>query len=117
MLLTTDFKRGDIVLVNFVFSDETASKRRPVLLLSSERYMEGRQEVIVAAITSNTRRLLEGDHLMFDWEEAGLLFPSVTTGIVRTIKQNMIERKMGVVSTNDLVEIEFKLSQILELNS
>jgi hypothetical protein len=66
MLLTTDFKRGDIVLVNFVFSDETASKRRPVLLLSSERYMEGRQEVIVAAITSNTRRLLEGDHLMFD---------------------------------------------------
>jgi hypothetical protein len=55
--------------------------------------------------------------LMFDWEEAGLLFPSVTTGIVRTIKQNMIERKMGVVSTNDLVEIEFKLSQFLELNS
>ena len=114
MLLTTDFKRRDIVLVNFVFSDETASKRRPVLLLSSEPYMEGRQEVIVA---SNTRRLLEGDHLMFDWEETGLLFPSVTTGIVRTIKQNMIERKMGVVSTNDLVEIEFKLSQFLESNS
>ena len=54
---------------------------------------------------------------MFDWEEAGLLFPSVTTGIVRTIKQNMIERKIRVVSTNDLVEIEFKLSQFLELNS
>ena len=73
--------------------------------------------MIVAAITSNTRRLLEGDHLMFDWEESGLLFPSVTTGIVRTIKQNMIERKMRVVSTNDLVEIEFKLSKFLELNS
>lgn len=87
------------------------------MLRSSERYMEGRQEVIVAAITSNTLRLLEGDHLMFDCEEAGFLFPSVTTGIVRTIKQNMIERKMGVVSTNDLVEIEFKLSQFLELNS
>ena len=115
MLLTTSYRRGDIVLVNFVFSNETASKRRPVLLLSSERYMEGRQEVIVAAITSNTRRLLKGDHLMFDWEAAGLLFPSVTTGIVRTIKQNMIERKMGIVSPNDLVEIESKLSQILEL--
>jgi hypothetical protein len=27
----------------------------------------------------------------------------------------MIERKMGIVSPNDLVEIESKLSQILEL--
>jgi len=67
MLLTTDFKRGDIVLVNFVFSDETSIKRRLVLLLSSKRYMESRKEMIAATITSNTRRLLEGDHLMFDW--------------------------------------------------
>jgi mRNA interferase MazF len=117
MLLTTDYRRGDIVLVKFVFASETGSKRRPVLLLSSEEYMEGRQEVIVSAITSNTRRLLPGDHLMDDWEEAGLIFPSVNTGIVRTIKQSMIERKMGVVSQRDLAEIEANLTQILELNS
>ncbi|MCH7736621.1 MAG: type II toxin-antitoxin system PemK/MazF family toxin [Chloroflexi bacterium] len=104
-------------MVNFVFTEETGSKRRPVLLLSSDLYMEGRQEVIVSAITSNTRRLLTGDHLMFDWEEAGLLFPSVTTGILRTIKQSMIERKMGVVSRRDLTEIESNLTQMLELRS
>ena len=115
MLLTIEYKRGDIVLVNFVVTAETGSKRRPVLLLSSEQYMEGRQEVIVSAITSNTRRLLVGDHLMFDWEAAGLLFPSVTTGIVRTIKQSMIERKMGEVSARDLAEIESNLTQIMEL--
>ncbi len=115
MLLTIEYKRGDIVLVNFVFTAETGSKRRPVLLLSSEQYMEERQEVIVSAITSNTRRLLVGDHLMFDWEAAGLLFPSVTTGIVRTIKQSMIGRKMGEVSARDLAEIESNLTQIMEL--
>ena len=117
MLLTTAYKRGDIVLVDFVFSEETRSKRRPVLLLSSDRYMEGRQEVVVSAITSNTGRILVGDHLMADWEEAGLLFPSVVTGILRTIKQSMIDRKMGEVSQGDLAEIESNLSQILELNS
>jgi hypothetical protein len=37
--------------------------------------MEERQDVIVSAITSNTLRLLVGDHLMFDWEAADLLFP------------------------------------------
>jgi len=116
MLLTIDYRRGDIVLVNFVFASETGSKRRPVLLLSSEEYMDGRQEVIVSAITSNTQRLLPGDHFINDWEEAGLIFPSVTTGIIRTIKQSMIERKMGVVSPRDLTEIESNLNQILELN-
>ena len=115
MLSTTGYSRGDVVLVNFVFSEETGSKRRPVLLLSSAWYMNGRQEVVVSAITSNTRRLLVGDHLMIDWEEAGLLFPSVVTGIIRTIKQSMIDRKMGAVSRDDLADIEFKLKAILEL--
>ena len=75
MLLTIEYKRGDIVLVNFVFAEETGSKRRPVLILSSNRSMEERQDVIVSAITSNTLWLLVGDHLMFDWEAADLLFP------------------------------------------
>ena len=117
MLLTTDYRRGDIVLVNFVFAEETGSKRRPVLLLSSDEYMEGRQEAVVSAITSNTRRILTGDYLMVDWEDSGLIFPSIVTGVLRTIKQSMIERKMGEISPRDLAEIESNLTQILELNS
>lgn len=104
-------------MVNFVFAEETGSKRRPVLLLSSDEYMEGRQEAVVSAITSNTRRILTGDYLMVDWEDSGLIFPSVVTGILRTIKQSMIERKMGEISPRDLAEIESNLTQILELNS
>ena len=104
-------------MVNFVFAEETGSKRRPVLLLSSDQYMKGRQEVVVSAITSNTRRILVGDYLMADWEEAGLLFPSVVTGIIRTIRQSMIDRKMGAVSTGDFAEIESSLRQILKLKS
>ena len=107
----------DIVLVNFVFAKETGSKRRPVLLLSSDEYMEGRQEAVVSAITSNTRRILPGDYLMVGWEDCGLIFPSVVTGSLRTIKQSMIERKMGEISPRDLAEIESNLTQILELNN
>jgi len=32
------FTRRDVVLVNFLFSEETVSKRRPVLVLSSPEY-------------------------------------------------------------------------------
>lgn len=46
-----------------------------------------------------------------------MIFPSVVTGILRTIKQSMIERKMGEIAPRDLAEIESNLTQILELNS
>lgn len=109
------FTRQDVVLVDFLFSEDTGSKRRPVLVLSSPEYHQGRQEAVVAAITSNTGRILPGDHLMHDWENAGLPLPSVVTGIIRTIKQGMIGRRLGFVSEKDMSGIEVNLKGMLGL--
>ena len=115
MLNTTDYSRGDVVLVDFVYSDESGVKRRPVVLLSSDAYHSGRQEAIAAAITSNTARLLVGDTLMSDWQAAGLIYPSVVTGILRTIKQVMIGSKLGTISHGDLAAVEVQVGRILGL--
>ena len=115
MLSTTSYSRGDVVLVNFVYSDETGTKRRPVLLLSTEAYHSGRQEAIVAAITSNTHRILTGDTLVIQWEAAGLLYPSVVTGILRTIKQEMVASKLGRLAREDLELVEEEVGQNLGL--
>ena len=53
----TSFSRGDIVLVKFVFADEKGVKQRPGLIVSTDRYHQGRRETILAAITSNVGRL------------------------------------------------------------
>ena len=63
----TGYSGGDVVLVGFVFSDESGRKLRPAVVLSSPAYHRGRQEVIVGAITSNIRRRIFGDHLIADW--------------------------------------------------
>ena len=115
MLSTTDYNRGDVVLVDFVYSDESGLKRRPVLLLTSDSYHSGRQEAISVAITSNTARLLVGDTLMFDLQAAGLIDPSVVTGILRTIKQAMIGSKLGTISHGDLAAVEVQVRRILGL--
>lgn len=111
----TGYSRADVVLVRFVFSDESGAKRRPVVVISSDVYHRGRQEAIVAAITSNVERLLSGDHLIANWRDAGLLFPSVATGIIRTIKQAMIERRLGVMPAKDMQAIEEHLREALAL--
>jgi len=102
-------------LVGFVFSDESGKKVRPAVVISSTAYHRARQEAVVAAITSNVRRRLFGDHAIANWKEAGLLFPSVATGILRTIKQAMIERKLGAMLKRDMEAIERELRRALGL--
>ena len=112
---TTTFSRGDVVLVNFLFIEETGAKRRPAVVVSSDGYQRGRREVIAAAVTSYTNRILTGDCLLHDWQEAGLLFPSVATGVIRTIKQGMIARTLGSLSNRDVEAVEQHLRLILDL--
>ncbi|HHT9126033.1 MAG TPA: type II toxin-antitoxin system PemK/MazF family toxin [Candidatus Brocadiia bacterium] len=105
----TNYKQQDIILVDFGFSEETGSKKRPALIISSNNYHKNRREVIIAAITSNIRRVLFGDTKIDGWEEAGLLYPSLVTGIIRTIKNSVILRKLGILSKSDLQKVQENL--------
>jgi mRNA-degrading endonuclease toxin of MazEF toxin-antitoxin module len=111
----TSCNRGDVVLVRFVFADEKGAKPRPGLIISNDRYHEARREAILVAITSNVGRLLLGDYKIRAWRESGLLSPSIVTGIIRTIKQDMIAVKMGALPPQELVAVEDKLREILNL--
>ena len=82
-------------------------------MVSSDRYNEIRQEVIIAAITSNISRSLPGDTRINHWEEAGLRFPSVVTGIFQTIKRDMIDKKLGTLVNEDFRRVQENLKQAL----
>ncbi|HOT29429.1 MAG TPA: type II toxin-antitoxin system PemK/MazF family toxin [Candidatus Ozemobacteraceae bacterium] len=111
----TKCKRGDIALAQIVFTDGTATKKRPVLILSGKQFNDRREEVVVAAITSNTTRKITGDTRIREWKEAGLLYPSTLTGILFTIKKHLLEKKLGTLSPEDLERAERNFREILEL--
>ena len=111
----TVYRRGTVVLVRFVFSDETGAKRRPAVVVSSPDYQRARQEVIVAAITSNVQRRLFGDHVVAGWRVAGLLFPSLATSILRTIKRTMIEGRLGLMPDADVNAVDSQMRRSLGL--
>ena len=111
----TACKRGDVVLVGFVFSDESGRKLRPAVVISSAAYGRGRKEAVVAAITNKVRRRFFGDHLITEWKRAGLLFPSVATGIIRTVARGIMDRKLGVMGKADLDAIDRELRRSLAL--
>jgi hypothetical protein len=71
--------------------------------------------VIIAAITSNVDRMLFGDHLIAGWREAGLLWPSTATSIIRTVKRSMIERRLGKMPVADMEAFQGQLRHVLSL--
>lgn len=46
------YKQREIVLLPFPYSDLSSMKRRPVLILSNDKYNNSNDDIIVAAITS-----------------------------------------------------------------
>ena len=109
----TSYKCRDIVLVDFGFSEGAGSKKRPALVISSDNYHNARQEVIIAAVTSNIRKVLFGDTKINQWKEAGLLYPSLVTGIIRTVKANMIIRRLGSLSRDDFKKVQENLGKAI----
>jgi mRNA interferase MazF len=63
MPFTTSFSQGDVVLVPFPFTDLTAIKQRPALVLSPDRLNQKRPDLVVAAITSQVPAVLGEDEI------------------------------------------------------
>lgn len=52
------FQRGDVVLIPFPFTDLTATKTRPTVMVSSVAYQSVRSELLLAYVSSQVIKAL-----------------------------------------------------------
>jgi mRNA interferase MazF len=52
----TDYSFGDVILVPFPFTDQTTSKKRPAIVVSSSDYNFNRPDLVLLAVTSQVRK-------------------------------------------------------------
>jgi len=82
----TDYSFGEVVLVPFPFTDQTTSKKRPAIVVSSSDYNFNRPDLVLMAVTSQVKEPAPyGDTAVIHWEQAGLIKPSVMKPIFTTI--------------------------------
>lgn len=111
---TTGYSFGDIVLVPFPFTDQTGTKRRPAVVISTERYNTERPDLIIMAVTSQTRPAgTLGEVQVKDWKGAGLIKPSVVKPVITTIEQPLVIRRLGRLKENDQAVLRQTLAAIL----
>jgi len=110
----TSFDFGDVVLVRFPFTDQSAVKQRPAVVVSSEAYHRARPDILIMAITSQARpRPAIGEAPIRRWKEAGLIKPSVFKPLLATVERTLIRRKLGHLEPEDLQALRELLPTIL----
>ncbi len=108
------FEFGDVVLVPFPFTNQTASKQRAAVIVSKGEYAHWRPDVIVMAITSQLRTPLGfADTFLSDWQSANLLKPSVVKPVWATLEQGLVIKKLGQLSTLDQAALKFSIEQAI----
>jgi mRNA-degrading endonuclease toxin of MazEF toxin-antitoxin module len=86
------------------------------VVVSSAAYHASRSDVIIAGITSNVSRdRFVGQVTLADWEACGLENPSAISGIVMTVRDSVIGRRIGRLSAADSVRLDAALRESLSL--
>jgi mRNA interferase MazF len=111
---TTSYSFGEVILVPFPFTDQTATKKRPAVVVSSEAYNKARPDVILMAVTGHLSAYPRlGEVVVSEWQSAGLLKASTIKPILTTIEKSLIIRTLGQLSQRDRSAIKDSLRMIL----
>lgn len=109
----TDIFKYDIVIVKFPFASSLKYKARPAVVISSPTYNEdGRDTLLILAISSNVDNKLEFELEVSEWQTCGLLKPSIFKAAIATIEKSHVLTKVGSLSEVDQKNLENLIHKI-----
>jgi mRNA interferase MazF len=106
------FSKNDVILVRYPFSDLSASKVRPAVVVSAPHES---QDLIIVPLTSRTSSLLAGEFPLTGWRASGL---NVSTAVKRglyTVHEVLIIKTVGRLIQSDAEQLERSLREWLGL--
>ena len=110
----TSFEFGDIILVPFPFTDQSTTKKRPAVVISTETYNQKRPDLIIMAVTSQIKPAsVIGEAIIQEWQAAGLLKPSAIKPVITTIEKSLVIKTMGRLKKEDQKALRESLKVIL----
>ncbi len=100
------FSKNDVVLVRYPFSDIAAAKVRPAVVVSAPHTSD---DYFLVPLTSRVTNLREGEHILTDWQSAGLNMTSAVKRGVYTVHGSLIVKLVGRLSVRDAQQVEQSL--------
>ena len=114
------YKAGDVILILFPFTNLTAVKQRPAIVLSSLQFNQKHGDVIIAAITSHlSQRLADDEYLLNDHEQKSAGLPKtslIKLGKIVTLDQSLIQKNIGSISPSTQKKLLLILFRIFHIS-
>jgi PemK-like, MazF-like toxin of type II toxin-antitoxin system len=104
------FSKNDVILVRYPFSDLSASKVRPAVVVNAPHVS---QDLFIVPLTSRTASLLPGEFLLTEWRAAGLHVPTAVKRGLYTVHETLIVKTVGRLTHLDTEQLERSLREWL----
>ena len=109
------FRAFDVVAVAFPFTDRDATRRRPALVISNERFNQQHNQVVLAMITSAADNVWPSDVSLTDWQKAGLKAACRFRLKLFTLDQNLVLKAIGHLSSKNVKSVQAVLSEFIDV--
>lgn len=109
----TPLEAHSVVLVPFPFTDRSAQKRRPAVVLSQPSFQQASGHVLLAMVTSAKQSSWPLDWPLEQWGSAGLPQPCLVRFKLFTLDARLILRALGTLHAEDRQGVIANLAQLL----
>lgn len=98
--------KNDVILVRYPFSDLSAAKVRPAIVVSAAHPS---QDIFIVPLTSRTEGLQPGEFVLAGWAGVGLNVPSAAKRGLYTIHSRLVLKRLGQLLWPDAERLEQSL--------
>lgn len=110
------YKQYDVVAVPFPFTDRTATKKRPALVISdATTFNRSTKKSVMAMITTSSHSPWALDVSITDLASTGLKAKSIVRMKLFTLDDALIIKKIGKLEASDRDRVEKSLRQLFNL--
>jgi mRNA interferase MazF len=110
----TTYSQGEILIVPFPFSDLSAVKKRPVLVVSTKKYNDSADDLVICGITSNLKN--SNFSVLFDNKDlvsGKIPAPSrIKADKLFTIEKTKVIKSVGLVSEKVLNDVKDEMIKL-----
>jgi mRNA interferase MazF len=115
--MSNQLEQFDLVVVPFPFTDRTATKRRPALILSDQQaFNTPIDQSAMAMITTATHSPWPLDVPIQDLSSTGLQAPSIIRMKLFTLDHSLILKSIGKLTDHDATAAKAALQQLFKLS-
>lgn len=107
------FESFAVVRVPFPFTDRTAQKRRPALVVSRPDFQATSGHLVLAMVTSARQSAWPHDWLIQDLQAAGLTVPCLVRMKLFSLDERLVLGDLGLLAGVDQAGVRTALDQLL----